>query len=80
MDFPAKWEVLKAIHGRYRKATRKEKGVILTEFCQVTGYHRKYAPRRFNGPPPGAEPPRRRRRGICPAKAVQLAVRPGVRR
>jgi hypothetical protein len=29
--------------GRYRKAGKKKKGEILEEFCQSTGYHRKYA-------------------------------------
>ncbi|MDR1900203.1 MAG: transposase [Treponema sp.] len=29
--------------GRYRKAAKRKKGEILQEFCQSTGYHRKYA-------------------------------------
>ena len=62
MSAPAKWEYLKAIHARYRQATREEKGRILDEFCASTGYHRKYALRLLNGPPPGAARPRRRRR------------------
>jgi hypothetical protein len=36
-------EVLASIYPRYRKASRTEKSVILTEFCAATGYHRKYA-------------------------------------
>lgn len=36
-------EYLKAIRSRYRKASKKDKGSILNEFCQVCGYHRKYA-------------------------------------
>lgn len=75
MEFSAKWEYLRAIYGRYREATREEKGRILDEFCRVTGYHRKYALRRLNGPPPGAEPPRRRRRGVSYAPAVIQALR-----
>jgi len=58
-----KWEYLKAIHPRYREAARAEKGRILDEFCQVTGYHRKSALRLLNGPPPGRRPPPRRHRG-----------------
>jgi hypothetical protein len=57
-----KWEYLHAIHARYRQAPRAEKGRILDEFCQVTGYHRKSALRLLNGPPPGRRPPPRRRR------------------
>jgi hypothetical protein len=55
-----KWEYLKAIHPRYRQAPRAEKGRILDEFCQVTGYHRKSALRLLHGPPPGRRPSRRR--------------------
>lgn len=36
-------EYLEAIRGRYRKAGRAEKGRMLAEFVQVTGYHRKSA-------------------------------------
>ena len=36
-------EYLGAVQGRYWKAGRKEKGRILDEFVQVTGYHRKAA-------------------------------------
>ena len=52
-----KWEYLKAIHARYHQAARAEKGRILDEFCQVTGYHRKSALRLLNGPPPVRRPP-----------------------
>ena len=36
-------EYLGAVQGRYWKAGREEKGRILDEFVQVTGYHRKAA-------------------------------------
>ncbi len=61
MTEQARWEYLKAIHARYREATRDLKGRILDEFCEITGYHRKYALRLLNGPPPGRRPPRCRR-------------------
>lgn len=61
MQGPARREYLAAIHGRYRGASRRQKGQILDEFCRVTGYHRKYALRCLNAAPPGAAPPRRRR-------------------
>lgn len=57
----SKWEYLKAIHARYRAAARTLKQRILDEFCEVTRYHRKYALRLLNGPPPGRRPPQRRR-------------------
>lgn len=34
---------LETIRLRYRKSTKKQKSIILTEFCEVTGYERKYA-------------------------------------
>jgi hypothetical protein len=71
----ARWEYLQAIHGRYRAATRREKGRILDEFCQVTGCHRKSALRRLNGPPPGAAPPRRRPRAVTYGADVIHALR-----
>ena len=60
-----RWEYLKAIYERYRKAGRKAKKVILSEFCANTGYHRKYAIRLLNGPRPEKQRTRReRRRGL----------------
>jgi hypothetical protein len=69
-----KWELLTMIHHRYRQATRVDKSRILDEFCKVTGYHRKYALRRLNGPPPGAAVPGRRRRGAHYGPAVIHAL------
>jgi transposase InsO family protein len=60
-----RWEYLRAIYERYRKAERKAKKVILSEFCASTGYHRKYAIRLLNGPRPEKRRSRReRRRGL----------------
>jgi hypothetical protein len=39
----SKREYTEAIHKRYKNASRKEKKVILDEFCATTGHHRKYA-------------------------------------
>jgi hypothetical protein len=49
----ARWEYLQAVYPRYRQARRREKQRILDEFCRIAGYHRKYAIRLLNGPPPG---------------------------
>ena len=74
MSAPAKWEYWRAIHARYRQASREDKGRILDEFCRNTGYHRKYALRLLNGPPPGPARPRRRRRVATYGAAVMQAL------
>lgn len=38
-------ELLEAVAARYLAATRTEKGRILTEFAEISGYHRKHAER-----------------------------------
>jgi len=38
-------EYIEAVRERYLRATKREKGLILDEFIQVTGYHRKAAVR-----------------------------------
>jgi len=35
-------ELLEAVAARYRAAKRTEKGRILTEFVEISGYHRKH--------------------------------------
>jgi hypothetical protein len=47
---------------------------MLDEFCATTGYQRKYALRLLNGPPPGPERPRRRRRPATYGLAVIQAL------
>ena len=41
----SKKEYLKAIYLRYKYASKKEKSIILNEFCINCGYHRKHATR-----------------------------------
>jgi len=74
MSVRAKWEYLRAIHGRYRQAPREAKGQILDELCATTGYHRKSALRLLHGPPPGRVRPRRRRRAATYGVAVIQAL------
>jgi hypothetical protein len=69
-----RWEVLKAVYPRYRGTVRGAKGRILDEFCETTGYQRKYALRLLTGPPPGPERPRRRRRPATYGPAVIQAL------
>lgn len=65
MGNKGRWEYLKAIYERYRKAGRKDKEMILNEFCSNTGYHRKYAIRLLNRPRPERHgKPRKRQRGL----------------
>lgn len=42
-------EYVAAVGPRYRKASKKEKGQVLDEFCRTTGMHRKSATRLLNG-------------------------------
>jgi len=51
MKLQSKWEYMNAIYLRYRKASKIIKGIILNEFCQVCGYHRKYAIRKLQAAP-----------------------------
>lgn len=39
---------IKQLKLRYKKATKSEKAVILHEFCDTSGYHRKHAIRPLN--------------------------------
>ena len=52
MSRKSKWEYFKAIYHRYRQAPKAARRQILDEFCSICGYHRKYAIRLLNGPPP----------------------------
>ena len=45
-------EYARSASARYLAATKMEKGVILDEFCQTTGRHRKSAVRLLRHPPP----------------------------
>lgn len=75
MGRQARWEYLCQMWPRYREAGRKERGRLLDEVCRVTGYHRKYAVRCLNGPPPESRPRRRRLRVPYYGKAVDQALR-----
>lgn len=76
MSRQGKWEYLKAIHARYRHAARAEKGRILAEFCQVTGYHRKSALRLLNDPVVPENPPMRTWRDVPPSHSMQPTAHP----
>ena len=44
------------VYSRYQRATRRQKKIILDEFCQTYRCHRKHALRLLNGPTPDKEP------------------------
>jgi hypothetical protein len=54
-------EYAAAVRRRYRKASKAQKGLILTEFCLTTGYHRKSAIRLLNRKPQGGKKGKRGR-------------------
>ncbi len=58
----SRWEYFREMYARYREASRKERSRLLTEFCKVAGYNRKYALRLLNGRPPKRVPPEKRKR------------------
>lgn len=62
-------ELLVSVYVQYRKASRREKALILNSFCAATGYHRKYAIHLLSHPP---EPKSRRRRGHPPRYGPQV--------
>ena len=43
MSSQTKREYLEAIYPRYKRASRKDKPLILDEFCATCGYYRKHA-------------------------------------
>ncbi len=67
-------EYVEALWERYRRASRREKGQMLDEFTQVTGYHRKAAIRllRRDPRPPSRRRGRRRQYGLEVAAALQV--------
>jgi hypothetical protein len=55
---------LKQLQARYRKASKKEKTVILDEYVKTTGYHRKHATAVLNGRRERVQGPIRRPRRV----------------
>ena len=72
MSRTSRWEYLRSIYERYQQASREVKQRMLDEFCHVTRYHRKYALRLLNGPPPRLRPRKRRRRPTYPEAVTRV--------
>ena len=64
MTRPSRLEYLRSLQPRYQEALKPARRAMLDEFCQVTGYHRKYALRLLNGPPVSPRPRRRPNRPV----------------
>jgi hypothetical protein len=60
MSSDARREYLIAVAVRYRNARKKDKTKILDEFCATTGWNRKHAITRLNGPMTRNKPPGRK--------------------
>jgi len=76
MTKQGKQELLKAVHPRYRKASKNEKSQILDEFVASTGYNRKYAIHLLrNGPPKNSSLKKRGRRLIYGPDVIAELVR-----
>ncbi|MBM3699948.1 MAG: transposase, partial [Actinobacteria bacterium] len=43
LDMRQKKAITKELRDRYNRATKKKKGLMLDEFCAITGYNRSYA-------------------------------------
>lgn len=67
MNGRSRREYLQVIYSRYRGVDRREKQVILNEFCRNTGYNRKYAIRLLNGLAPNLRREHSRRRPRSPS-------------
>jgi hypothetical protein len=63
MSITAKYEYFKAIYHRYHSASKKQKKIILDEFCNNCNYNRKYAIRLLNSPLEAKSKPHLSRRG-----------------
>lgn len=63
-----------AVRPRYLKASKAEKEIILTEFCETTGYHRKSAIRLLRHPPGPPRAPRGRPREYGPEVIPALEI------
>jgi hypothetical protein len=50
MSIGSKYEYFRAIYDRYHSASKKDKKIILDEFCKNCNYNRKYAIRLLNSP------------------------------
>ena len=60
----SRYDLVRALAPRYAHVGKREKGQVLDEVCQLTGYTRKHALALLRHPPPDA-PLVKRRIGTC---------------
>ena len=66
-------QALKSYRQRYWKSTRKEKSLILDEFCELTHYHRKYATALLNDVNDEPSPDKRKsRRRLYSEQSIRI--------
>ena len=64
--------ITKEMARRYKRAGKKERGLMLDELCALAGYNRSYAARLLRERTRAAPPRRARRRGRKPAYGPEL--------
>ena len=62
MQRASRHDLVRALAPRYRHVSKREKGEILDEVCEVTDYTRKYVLTLLTDPPPDVRPVKRTRR------------------
>jgi hypothetical protein len=75
MSSRSKREYLEAIYLRYKRASRKDKAIILDEFCTTCGYHRKHAIRLLKKVSRFIKP-KKNKRGRTPFYSKEVIVKP----
>jgi hypothetical protein len=75
MSSRSKREYLEAIYLRYKRASRKDKAIILDEFCSTCGYHRKHAIRLLKKFTRFIKP-KKKKRGRTPLYSKEVIVKP----
>ncbi len=75
MSSRSKREYLEAIYLRYKRASRKDKAIILDEFCTTCGYHRKHAIRLLKKYSRFIKP-KKKKRGRTPLYNKETIVKP----
>ena len=76
MSSRSKREYLEAIYLRYKRASRKDKAIILDEFCTTCGYHRKHAIRLLKKFTRFIKPKKKKKRGRTPLYSKEVIVKP----